>query len=1058
MRFFVLLLALVSAPSWIRADDVGTATSEPSLFDVPVRSVQVEAPDNYDPQELRAALEVRVGEPLDRRSLRRSVKRVMLLGDVSDVQIYGTPGPDGVHLRVVVIPARRVDAVDVVGAQRVSDDEVRATLGLRPGEWLDGVDLEDRALRIRRLYHERGHPSAVVGITTDPAEGGGAVRVRIEVHEGPPTLIRALRLDADSSAARRDLRTWIDLRAGDVFDARTVEDALKALQKRDRERGYLEARAGAIEIRQEDDALVTLGLRYKRGPRYRLAFEGVHAVSPAVLRRQIVLYPDEDIDDESLARLSQLVVAEYRRAGFASASVHAGIGSDRASDRRILRFVVDEGSRADLRDIEVRGAVGIPERELADLARSTVALAAESASAFGDVDPGDLRALLSVPPGHPSPNRGLEVPMTWNQVVDPERVYDEESYREAAATLRDLYTTRGYLQARIRGPRPVWRNDSREVVAVYRVEEGVQTILRSVRITGNEAIAAFDLLESALLSPGAPLDLALVEQARLILLGRYADSGHAFARVFDEIRYSEDRQAADVTFAIDEGPAVQIGRVLVQGNDRTAAAVILDRMLLKEGADYNATALEESRQRLLGLGLFTSVDLGLVEPEQPDPIKDLRIDVRERMPRVFEANVGASVEDGPRGSVMVEHRNVLGLGLGARSRLKLNYPRLFYGTISDQSVRRRLEQRFDLEYPGLDPRLRELLFTEGQGLVTVEYPKIFGLPIDTSGHSSLVALRENRSSFTLNKIGVLVGADLRPWRPLSLGSAVELEGTDFLCYAEVAGRYRTCGRDEGGLTRRQDTGQLGQLTFRQEAVLDLRDNPFKPHSGFHLAAVADLALGGGVLYGETGTGPGRVTTPVSSNFIKAASSASGYLPLTTNLTLALQARVGNIFGMSDTEHVPLYKKFFLGGTGSVRGFDEDRVLPADEVARIRRKLDAGTYTDERALHLTDGSSSGGRFFWNFRAELRTPLSRDLDLGLFIDAGELVEDASDLDLAQFSAGGGAGLRWNTPVGPIAVDIGVALKDPTVALRESLGVSSGLLGLEGRTTLHLSIGTF
>jgi len=66
------------------------------------------------------------------------------------------------------------------------------------------------------------------------------------------------------------------------------------------------------------------------------------------------------------------------------------------------------------------------------------------------------------------------------------------------------------------------QDDAREIVAIFRVDEGVHCVLRSVRIAGNQAIPTFDLLESTALQPGAPLDPAQVERARRVLLGRYA--------------------------------------------------------------------------------------------------------------------------------------------------------------------------------------------------------------------------------------------------------------------------------------------------------------------------------------------------------------------------------------------------------------------------------------------------------------------------------------------------------------------------------------------------------
>ncbi|MBN2357980.1 MAG: BamA/TamA family outer membrane protein [Deltaproteobacteria bacterium] len=1043
---------------WVLAVAADPAAPQDSLFGRPIASIAIEAPSIGDESEVRAALELEVGAALERRALRRAVKRLYLLEQLADVQVWASPSGDAVALRVVLVPAQVVRRIEIAGASQVSPDLVRSSLGIAVGDRFDGVDPQVLTTAVRAAYARRGFPSAEVSIRVDRDATSQAVALWIEIREGSPTMVRRMRLDADTARARIDLRDWTEIRPGAVYNAQQVNEALLALQLRDRKRGFLDARFDPPRVDLRTDGQVDVAIGYRRGPRYRVSFRGARALPPALLRQEIDFDGEQALDADLLAHWQGLVTAVYRRAGYPSARVQAGVGADADRDCRRLVFTIDEGPRAVLDRIEVRDAAGIAPARLAEAARAAVADRYADQSAISHVDPGDVEALLSTPAGRPRSRGGIEYPMSWLGVVDGERVYDEDAYREAANAIEDVYLANGFLSARVRGPRPRWSNDGRTVDAVYKADEGVRTDVRAIRFRGNRAREASQLLDSLGFVPGSPLDLGQVEQARLALIKQYADSGFAFIRVFDDVEYDAARTSALVSYDLVEGPQVTIGRILVQGNERTAAPVVLDRMVVQPGDLYSERALEESRQSMLGLGLFTSVILTLVDADVPEEHKDLLVEVREAAPRAFEVNLGASVEDGPRASVLLEHRNILGVGLGARGRLKLNYPKLTYFTVADPVVRSDLEQRFDLEYPTLDPRLRELMFTEGQALFTFEYPKVFAIPFDTSLRSTLLALRENRSSFTLNKVGLVLGLDLRLVRWLTLGSAIEIEGSDFLCYAGIVeGRYRTCGTEDAPLTRRQDNGQLGQLTLRQEAAIDRRDNQFRPHSGYHVIAGADLALGAGQLYGEYERGKQRAPpTQVSSNFVKLAVNAAGYLPLTHALTLAIQARSGNIFGLSDREHVPLYKKFYLGGTGSVRGFDEDRVLPADAVSSLKSELAAGTVDSTSGI--LEGSSSGGRFYWNLRSELRFPVSRDVDLGVFIDTGELVESASDLDLSQFSAGIGAGARWNTPVGPIAFDVGWALKDPALELKESLAGAGGGWDPQNRTRVHLSIGYF
>ena len=79
-----------------------------------------------------------------------------------------------------------------------------------------------------------------------------------------------------------------------------------------------------------------------------------------------------------------------------------------------------------------------------------------------------------------------------------------------------------------------------------------------------------------------------------------------------------------------------------------------------------------------------------------------------------------------------------------------------------------------------------------------------------------------------------------------------------------------------------------------------------------------------------------------------------------------------------------------------------------------------------------------------RGELRFPIHGDLMGGLFVDAGNLWLDTAAFDPTRLRPATGFGLRYATPVGPVALDLGVNLdrdellnEDP-VALHFSIGL--------------------
>ena len=122
-------------------------------------------------------------------------------------------------------------------------------------------------------------------------------------------------------------------------------------------------------------------------------------------------------------------------------------------------------------------------------------------------------------------------------------------------------------------------------------------------------------------------------------------------------------------------------------------------------------------------------------------------------------------------------------------------------------------------------------------------------------------------------------------------------------------------------------------------------------------------------------------------------------------------------------YVPLFKRFFLGGTKTIRGFNEDQILPVDdeewpawEKDPLRPELLGSTKT-----------SLGGQVFWVSRTEFRFPLSASFEGGMFLDMGALALDPANLALNLSAAGMGMGIRFQTPIGPFVVDLATPLLD-------------------------------
>lgn len=209
----------------------------------------------------------------------------------------------------------------------------------------------------------------------------------------------------------------------------------------------------------------------------------------------------------------------------------------------------------------------------------------------------------------------------------------------------------------------------------------------------------------------------------------------------------------------------------------------------------------------------------------------------------------------------------------------------------------------------------------------------------------------------------------------------------------------------GDSTQHFNTRSLDFLLER-----DRRDNPFDPTVGSFQSLFSEVA--GGALGG-------------TSDFFKLSLSSSWY-QMFGNLVLATRVRGGwiHVFaggdGATTLDQVPYEDRFRAGGAVTVRGYPEDSLGP--------QILTPGQQ---------DPATLRGLFVLIGNVEVRFPLAWRFSGAVFLDGGNVWEEADDLSLANFFPDPndasiedvryttGGGVRMGTPVGPLRIDYGHTL---------------------------------
>jgi outer membrane protein assembly complex protein YaeT len=1022
----VALLILALAPGAVRPatsrPEAPLAPSETAPDEVqadPRRaaSIQLLLPAQEDHPALEALVALERGEPVTIAAARRTVTRLYQSGRCRDVVVTEkeAPPPSGasgrwVDLTIECLPPRILTAVTYRfdGPSPLGERELKAQLPLTMGDPIDQDDVEKVSARARALLRQQGYLAAAV---TGSLAGEPGTTLELRVAAGPATLVKVVRLPG-AGVDEAGLLARMATRPGEVLLEERLRTDLEMLVAGLRATGHRRGRVGTPSMRQVDGG-VEVEIPVQPGPPVALEIRGIVAFTRSELEAQLQLEGVSSLDGNAIDAGVERLRVFYRAHGYAQARIEAE--ERRVGEGLVVTIHVAEGRPYRLRSLRVEGAEARGEAAALEQLR---ALLEEERGVPPESLPNEWAQALeasipSAPPRSAPPPR-----------PSPETVLDELEIDRALQRLVDEYQNDGFLEASSLG----WSVDADagngQLDVVVRLREGEQTTVDSIGFEGNAQVPLTDLAKEARLAPGQPLAFDKVEATRSALLRLYLARGFLYARVEAREEIDREHHVAALRFAVEEGPRVRIGRVLVSGNRRTRASVIARAISVKEGEPYDPEAVAKTQTALLGLGVFRSVGLRLSDADTPEAVKDLNVELSERPWLYITSGAGFSIANGPRAAVEWGQPNLLGRALELTTRAKVNYPlKAFRPDLQDVAPKNRWEGRAD---------------------VALRAPQLTQWPL--TAHLDLIAERLRRRAYDMSDISFVAGADYLLTRRVTVSLQYELMTgellrtglTDYLTQADLE-------------RLRFDQGITTLQSIRPTATLDFRDNPTHPHSGWFVTGSAEWAHSIGNSGDKyLGFFPG---SDIYSNLVKVQGTASAYLPMSRSTTLALSVRGGRVYPLDDRSRTIVPKRFFLGGATTMRGFAEEEMVAQD----LRNGLAAQSHHCASSItrtgctgvgaDLANGAivaSEGGEAFLLFKGELRIGLSRSVELGFFVDVGNLWANPADFRMIDLRPNAGSGIRFVTPVGPAALDLGFNLL-PDLRINERIWALHFTIGL-------------
>ena len=507
------------------------------------------------------------------------------------------------------------------------------------------------------------------------------------------------------------------------------------------------------------------------------------------------------------------------------------------------------------------------------------------------------------------------------------------------ARLRDKYHDAGYLDFKIgKIDLAPLKDDPEYVDVTFHITEGKPYTVGKVEVAGVTVFKHGEAANRVRLKTGDTFSREKEEATARSISSLYETLGYCDVSCRPVRTEDFEKKTVDLKFDVGEGRKYHVRDVIIVGNTATKDKVIRRELAIQPGDPVDRNRIAVSRQRLLGMGYFTKVDAAAVNADALDE-KDVRISVQEKDSR-YQFRIGAGASD---------VNSVFGMAEISSDNFDVLNPKdWFYGG-------------------GQRLRIRGIYGFENAGLnVDFVEPWLFDLPIrfELSGYMNLT--------------------EYDNWDEWRVGGRTSLQRKIFDDFTTVAVGYKfEVVRINDVSCRLKDYFRRNDLdgTFRvsQPSISisrDTRDSLTDPTEGYNVnlfASVTPKALGS------------------SADYYRLEAKGSYYISFFERAIVAMVgARIGTVACFNRNEDVPVFERYFLGGSGSLRGFDYRSVSP--------------TYNRENI---------GGQSMLLVTSEVTHPIWGPIRGAAFIDIGNAWGNSYSFGFGGINMGAGYGLRIKIP---------------------------------------------
>src|SRR4051812_16249901 len=926
----------------------------PSYEGQKVTSVELAGQPGIDPQQYSDLLLQRPGEPFSEQKVKETAHALEQTARFHAVEIEIRPSAEGVRVLYVLQPALYFGIYQFRGLEkRFTYSRLLQIADYPPRGAFTPVDVSNAQQALQTFLRRQGYFLATVATQLEVDRQHGLVNVGFDTKLGRRAKFGDVTIEgadpAETARLQDKLRGIIArmkssaIRPGKTYSYVTLQNATQYLNTVLNKDGHLAAAVQLVGANYDAQTnRADIAFHVTPGPIVRAELTGGH-VWPWVKKRQLPIYQQAGVDPELIQEGRHNLVAYLQSKGYFDAKVSSTVETPKPGEEKIV-YQLEKGPRHRVKDVGITGNQHFDEK--------------------------DLMGHVKVSKAHFFSHGNYSAPLVQTSIKNLKKVYQAEGFSSVQVT-------------------PEIEDQGGNIVVRFRVDEGPQDVVQSLKVEGNDTVPESELSSKPLkLEPGQAYSTKRVDDDRNEIVANYLRRGYLNASFRETATHDKnDKHKLDVVYHIIEGPRVQIAQVVTLGRERTEAWLIDREAQMRPENPLREDDLLTGENRLYNLdGVFDWVEIDPRRTITTQTQEDVLIKLHEAKPNELTWGFGFEVINRggnlPSGTVAIPGLPPVGVGKNFRTSQQTFWgPRLNF-----QYTRRNLFGRAQTFNVGaLAARLDQRLS------LTLSNPHFLG----SNWQTSFTASGEHDSENP-------VFTSRRGEAGYQFQKALDAAQTKTIFFRY---NFRETGLSNliiPELVPPEDR-HVRLSTVSTSYIRDTRDHALDAHRGIYESF-------------ELGVSPGFLGS--SASFGRMMAQAAYYKEIPAKIIWANSLRLGFEQPIGDS-HVPVAEKFFTGGGSTLRGFPLNGAGPQRTITACGDPADPSTCSPIKV-------PVGGNQLLILNSEFRIPLDmvkKNLGMAVFYDGGNVFDRIGFHNFAQqYSNNIGIGLRYQTPVGPIRIDYG------------------------------------